>query len=203
MDVIALTRAFVDIPSTTFEEGPLGEYLESVLSNLAERFDGNLELQTVAEGRKNLFISWGSPTVVLSTHYDCVPPFIPSSEDDENVYGRGACDANGILAAMIVAAEKLLEHGIRNFGILAVVGEERNSEGAYFAAKTVVDIVTQLWGPMVFSLIAYFMIGYQMQADKFFIYMGFMMLDSISALSLATMGERVCVLPRLFLRHVY
>jgi acetylornithine deacetylase len=66
---------------------------------------------------------------------DTVPPFIESREDDENIYGRGACDAKGIIAAMIGAAEKLLESGTRNFGLLFVVGEERNSAGAEVAAQ--------------------------------------------------------------------
>jgi acetylornithine deacetylase len=67
---------------------------------------------------------------------DTVPPFFASYEDEENIYGRGACDAKGIIAAMIAAAEKLLETGTRNFGLLFVVGEERNSAGAEVAART-------------------------------------------------------------------
>jgi acetylornithine deacetylase len=66
---------------------------------------------------------------------DTVPPFFASSEDDENIYGRGACDAKGIIAAMIAAAENLLERGTRNFGLLFVVGEERNSAGAEVASR--------------------------------------------------------------------
>ena len=65
---------------------------------------------------------------------DTVPPFIPSREDDEFIWGRGACDTKGIIASMLVAAERLLESGVRNFGLLFVVGEERNSAGAYHAA---------------------------------------------------------------------
>src|SRR5262249_33571090 len=69
-------------------------------------------------------------------HMDTVPPFVPSREDEEYIWGRGACDAKGILAAMLVAAEKLLEEGTRNFGLLLLAGEERNSAGALAAAKT-------------------------------------------------------------------
>lgn len=135
MDLIALTRAFVDVDSTTFHEAAMGEALQSTLQALALRFNGAVEVMPVAPGRANLFLSFGAPTVVLSTHFDCVPPFYPSSEDDENVYGRGSCDAKGVLASMIVAIEQLLEEGVREVGLLAVVGEERNSEGAYAAAK--------------------------------------------------------------------
>ena len=133
MDVIALTRAFVDIESTTFNEGKMGEFLATTLEQLTARFSGNLTTQAVTEGRSNYLATWDDPQVIFSTHFDCVPPYIPSSEDDENVYGRGSCDAKGILASMIVAVEKLLEAGHRGFGILAVVGEERGSDGAYAA----------------------------------------------------------------------
>jgi len=74
--------------------------------------------------------------VTLSTHIDTVPPFIASREDDTYIWGRGACDTKGIIASMIKAAEGLLEVGERGFGLLFVVGEERNSAGAYKAAQT-------------------------------------------------------------------
>lgn len=136
MDVFALTRAFVDIESTTFHEGAMGEHLLVLLRPITENYGGELVSQPVAEGRFNILATWGKPIVTLSTHFDCVPPFFASSEDDKNLYGRGACDAKGILAAMIVAIEGLLVAGIRDIALLAVVGEERNSEGAYVAAKT-------------------------------------------------------------------
>ena len=86
--------------------------------------------------RFNVLAWWGErPAVTLSTHMDTVPPFFPSREDDEHIWGRAACDTKGIIAAMIKAAEALLEEGVRNFGLLFVVGEERNSAGAYRAAR--------------------------------------------------------------------
>ena len=85
--------------------------------------------------RFNVFAHWGDPLVTLSTHMDTVPPFFPSREDAGIYLGRGACDAKGIIAAMIAAAEKLLAAGRRNFGLLFVVGEERDSAGAIVAAK--------------------------------------------------------------------
>src|SRR5258708_26133146 len=90
----------------------------------------------VSPERFNVYAEWGHPVVALSTHMDTVPPFIESREDDDNIYGRGACDAKGIIAAMIAAAEKLLETGTRNFGLLFVVGEERNSAGAEVASRS-------------------------------------------------------------------
>jgi acetylornithine deacetylase len=89
----------------------------------------------VAPDRFNVLAVWGNPIVTLSTHMDTVPPFFPSREDDEFLHGRGACDTKGIIAAMICAAEKLLSGGARNFGLLFVVGEEKDSLGALCAAK--------------------------------------------------------------------
>src|SRR5262249_42445361 len=85
----------------------------------------------------NVFAQWGDElAVTLSTHIDTVPPFFVSREDADHIWGRGACDTKGIIAAMIHAVELLLESGERNFGLLFVVGEERNSAGAYRAAES-------------------------------------------------------------------
>jgi acetylornithine deacetylase len=135
MHPFEMTRALIDIESITENEKQVGEHLLTYLSGLAAGSDGKAEAMAVTPERFNVYAEWGHPTVVLSTHMDTVPPFIESREDDENIYGRGACDAKGIIAAMIGAAEKLLESGTRNFGLLFVVGEERNSAGAEVAAQ--------------------------------------------------------------------
>ena len=131
-----MTRALVDIESITENEKRVGEYLLDYLSGLAARTGGKAEAMTVTPERFNVYAEWGEPVVVLSTHMDTVPPFIASSEDDGYIYGRGACDAKGIVAAMIAAAEKLIEGGTRNFGLLFLVGEERNSAGAEVASRS-------------------------------------------------------------------
>jgi len=87
-------------------------------------------LQTAAEGRPNVYARRGEPDVVLSSHTDTVPPYIEFSEDEQNIYGRGACDAKGIIAAMVAAAESLLAANVADFGLLFVVGEEAGSAGA-------------------------------------------------------------------------
>lgn len=135
MQVFELTRRLVDIESITPNESDVTDYLWHVLSQLAERFGGQMERMPVEENRDNVFVSFGEPTVVMSTHMDTVPPFIPSREDNDFIWGRGACDTKGIIAAMIGAAEQLLAAGKRNFGLLFVVGEERNSAGAIVAAR--------------------------------------------------------------------
>jgi len=135
MQVFELTRTLIDIPSVTPEEEQVGLYLRDYLARLCAAHNGHLETMEVEPGRRNVFASFGDPIVTLSTHMDTVPPFIPSREDDENIWGRGACDTKGIIASMLLAAENLLKDGVRNIGLLFVVGEERNSAGAYHAAE--------------------------------------------------------------------
>jgi acetylornithine deacetylase len=128
MDVVALTRQLVDIESITGNEAAVGEALCRELSRL-----GYQARQMPVEGdRFNVLATSPDephPTVVFSTHMDTVPPFIPSSEDSTRVYGRGSCDAKGIIAIQIAAAERLRREGI-HVGLLFLVGEERDSQGA-------------------------------------------------------------------------
>lgn len=135
MRVFELTRQLIDIESVTPNEYEVGEFLFAYLGKLAARHGGTVERMPVEERRFNVLATFGEPRVTMSTHQDTVPPFIPSREDADDIWGRGACDVKGIIAAMIVAAERLLEQGTRNFALLFVVGEERNSAGAYEAAK--------------------------------------------------------------------
>jgi acetylornithine deacetylase len=135
MNIFELTRALVDIESITENEEQMGHALFAHLSALAQKFNGHVELIPVEPRRNNVFAWWGDPRVTLSTHIDTVPPFFPSREDDQHIWGRGACDTKGIIAAMIFAVRELLDARQSNFGLLFVVGEERNSAGALAAAK--------------------------------------------------------------------
>jgi len=135
MDLFQLTRTLIDIESVTQNEEAVGEFLLKHLSTLAARHQGRVERMDVEPHRFNVFAHWGEPQVTLSTHMDTVPPHFPSREDEERIWGRGACDAKGIIASMIFAAEALVESGVRNFGLLFVVGEERNSAGAKTASE--------------------------------------------------------------------
>ncbi len=134
MNLFALTRTLVDIESITGNECRVGEFVVQLLSELTGKFGGTAERIEVAPDRYNVFACFGQPIVTLSTHLDTVPPFFPSREDETDIWGRGACDVKGIIAAMICAATSLLEQGVRNFALLFVVGEEKDSAGAYFAA---------------------------------------------------------------------
>src|SRR5256714_5333793 len=134
MDVFEITRTLVDIESVTNREKQVGDFLFAHLSALAARHGGHIERIPAAADRDNIFVRWGEAVVTLSTHMDTVPPFFPSREDAEFLWGRRACDAQGIIAAMITAAERLLASGTRNFSLLFVVGEERISAGAHAAA---------------------------------------------------------------------
>jgi acetylornithine deacetylase len=136
MNVFELTQALVDIESITGNEAPAGEYIARRLSPLVARHNGHLERMVVEPNRFNVFACWGDPLVTLSTHIDTVPPYFASSEDDDYIYGRGACDTRGIIASMICAVDDLLAKEVRGIGLLFVVGEERNSAGAYHAAKS-------------------------------------------------------------------
>src|SRR5256884_3257851 len=135
MDLFALTRALLDIESTTNHEKNVGDYLFAHLSALTSRHNGRIERIPAEPNRDNIFASWGEPAITLSTHMDTVPPFFASSEDREFIWGRGSCDAKGIIAAMIAAAERLLAAGTRNFGVLFVGGEGKDSLGSLAAAK--------------------------------------------------------------------
>jgi len=135
MQLFELTRALVDTESITGNEERVGLQLFDYVAALAARYGGHAERPEVEPHRHNVLAYWGDrPAVTLSTHMDTVPPFIASREDGEFIWGRGACDTKGIIAAMLKAAEGLLEAGARGFGLLFVVGEERNSAGAYHAA---------------------------------------------------------------------
>ena len=111
MQVFELTRRLIDIESITPNERQIGDFLWEHLSEMARGFGGRVERMMVETGRDNLFVRFDEPDVVLSTHMDTVPPFIPSHEDDEYIWGRGACDTKGIIGAMIAAAVRAAHGG--------------------------------------------------------------------------------------------
>ena len=127
MNLFELTRRLIDIPSVSGEEQEVGRFLASYLESLGYE----VEQQEVEAGRANVLATTGAPPrAVLSTHMDTVPPFIPSAEDETHVRGRGACDAKGIIAAQVVAAERLRAEGVNDIGLLFTVDEEMSSLGA-------------------------------------------------------------------------
>ena len=132
MNLFELTRKLIDIPSVTGDEKDVGEFLAFHLEGLGYR----VERQEVAKDRFNVIATIGaSPRVVFSTHMDTVPPYIISSEDEERIYGRGACDAKGIIAAQVTAAERLRAEGVNEIALLFTVDEETGSLGAQVANK--------------------------------------------------------------------
>jgi acetylornithine deacetylase len=127
LNVVELTRGLVDIDSTTGREPEVAGWLTAFLEGRGYA----VERQPVSGDRVNLFAdAGGGRDVVLSTHLDCVPPFFPSRIEGGLLYGRGACDAKGILAAQVAAAERIRAAGEPPVALLFVVGEERGSEGA-------------------------------------------------------------------------
>jgi len=132
MNIFELTRELVDIPSVTGDEADIGNFLAEHLESCGYA----VERQQVADGRFNVIATTRDlPRVVLSTHMDTVPPHILSREDDEKIYGRGACDAKGIIAAQIFAAGRLRGEGLTEIGLLFTVDEETGSGGARVANK--------------------------------------------------------------------
>src|ERR1043166_8658358 len=115
MNLFELTRTLIDIESITNNEERVGHFLYQYLAPLAEQYDGSIELLEVEPRRNNVFVKFGDPLIVtLSTHIDTVPPYFAAREDEDHIWGRGACDTKGIIASMITAAEALLAAGDRN-----------------------------------------------------------------------------------------
>jgi acetylornithine deacetylase len=154
VDPIALTRSLVDIDSTTGREGEVAAWLMRFLRDLGY----DVREQPVTEGRFNIYAqprpasaaahrvsgAPATPQVVFSTHFDCVPPFFPSRVERNLVFGRGACDAKGILATQVAAAESLRASGETRFAMLFLAGEERGSDGARVANERAPDGVRYL-----------------------------------------------------------
>ena len=130
LDPVPLARALIDIDSTTGREGEVGAWLARFLRERGYK----VQEQPLSHGRFNVFAAVAEqPRVVFSTHLDCVPPFFASRQERGLLFGRGSCDAKGILAAQVAAAERLRERGETGIGLLFVAGEERGSDGARVA----------------------------------------------------------------------
>lgn len=127
MNLFKLTTTLMSIPSTSGDEGAVGFWLRDHLESLG----WTVELQRVSENQNNVIATLNdTPSVWFSTHMDTVPPYVQPTEDDEKIYGRGACDAKGIIAAQITAAEQIRKEGIKDIGLVYTVEEERSSTGA-------------------------------------------------------------------------
>jgi acetylornithine deacetylase len=136
VDPVSFARRLIDIDSTTGREGEVGVVLARELRQLGYR----VTEQPVTDGRFNVFAELErAPQVVFSTHFDCVPPFFPSREERGMLFGRGSCDAKGILAAQVAAAESLRASGETRIALLFVAGEERGSDGAKVANASAPD----------------------------------------------------------------
>jgi acetylornithine deacetylase len=127
MNLFELTKNLIDIPSISENEEAVGFFLRDYLENLG----WTVELQAVSANQNNVIAYLNdTPRVFLSTHMDVVPPHIEASEDEKKIYGRGACDAKGIIASQIFAAEELRKQNINDIGLLFTVDEEQGSSGA-------------------------------------------------------------------------
>ena len=125
-DVLALAAELVAIPSLTREEGAVADFVGRWLEQRGWR----VTMQEVGVGRRNVWATRKGGGVTMSTHLDTVPPFIAPRVEGDRLYGRGSCDAKGIAAAMMIAAQRLADAGEERVDLLFVVGEERGSDGA-------------------------------------------------------------------------
>jgi acetylornithine deacetylase len=130
VDPISLTRDLVRIPSPTGEEAAVVAFMAELLTRLGY----NVARLEVTPGRDILYATLESPVLVFTTHLDVVPPHLPVGEDAEWLYGRGTCDAKGLAAAMVAAAERLRDEGEQRIGLLFMVGEETGGDGAQAAS---------------------------------------------------------------------
>jgi len=130
-DVVALAAELLAIPSTTGSEGPVVEFVSRWL--MARGW--NVELQEVSKGRANVWARRKGGGVTLSTHLDTVVPHVPPREKKGRLFGRGACDAKGIAAAMMTAADRLAQSREERVDLLLLVGEEAGSDGARMANR--------------------------------------------------------------------
>src|SRR5215213_2646344 len=124
MNLFELTKNLMQIPSVSGDEEAVGFFLRDYLESLG----WTVELQPVSENQNNVIAYLNeNPRVFLSTHMDTVPPYLLPTEDNEKIYGRGACDAKGIIASQIFAAEELRKQGVTGIGLLYTVDEEQSS----------------------------------------------------------------------------
>ncbi|MFN0084378.1 MAG: M20/M25/M40 family metallo-hydrolase [Blastocatellia bacterium] len=129
MNIFQFTRELMEIESISWNEGAAGRWLRDYLS------DAGFEVttQTVSDDRVNVLARLGEPRVMFSSHIDTVPPFLGYRDDEEKIYGRGACDAKGVIASQVFAAKRLKDEGVTGIGMLYLVGEEDGSDGAKLA----------------------------------------------------------------------
>jgi acetylornithine deacetylase len=130
-DVVALAAELLTIDSSTGAESGAVDFVSKWLVTRG----WNVTLQEVSRGRANVWASRAGGGVTFSTHLDTVPPYIAPRLDGDKLRGRGACDAKGIAAAMLVAAENLANAGEQRVDLLFVVGEEKGSDGARAANR--------------------------------------------------------------------
>ncbi len=131
IDVVALATEMIAIPSLSGHEHAICDFVQDLLARRA----WDVRTQPVSGGRVNVWATRGGGEVTLTTHLDTVPGFFGPRVEAGKLYGRGSCDAKGIAAAMICAAQRLADEGEERVDLLFVVGEEASSDGARAAAS--------------------------------------------------------------------
>lgn len=129
-----LRRWLADLCSHDTTSGQEDQGLPALRALLAD-LGATVHEQQVAPGRTNVLATWGAAPsrVLLTTHLDTVPPYLPPRWRGDALWGRGACDAKGQAVAQLAAIRGLLGEGRDGLAWLGVVGEETDSAGAIAA----------------------------------------------------------------------
>ena len=147
MKTIELTKELLKIPSESGNEKAIGTF---ILDRLKKNF--KVEIQEIGN-RFNIIATKGKPEILLTTHMDTVPKQLELREDNEYLYGRGACDTKSIIAGMIIACEEAIDLGIDNFGILFDVSEETDFSGIKEAINIIDPKIVIVGEPTNFNLV--------------------------------------------------
>lgn len=144
METTELLKQLIQIQSPSGQEQALADFLMERLKNMG--------METSRDRHGNIYGSyeftsgkWGAPgtgpVILFNTHLDNVPvgqgweidPFEGLCTEGV-IYGRGACDPKGAMAAMIGAAE-------------ALIGQDKGGQGSYLGRLIFMGAVTEEISP--------------------------------------------------------
>ena len=126
MDELVLLREMLEIYSPSGKEGEMAAYLLTQMRTLGFRTYQD------AVGNAIGVLGEGEREVMLLGHIDTVEGFIPIHLEDGRLYGRGAVDAKGPLAAFILAAARVGPLPDKRIVVVGAVEEEAHSKGARY-----------------------------------------------------------------------
>ena len=135
MDEVGFLEKLVSTPSPSGEEDAMGEYLVEQMTTMGFRAYRDEAGNTIGE----IGDTEARRTIMLLGHMDTVPPTLPVHRRGDLLYGRGAVDAKGALAAFVLAAAHVAPklNDTRVVVIGAVEEEDPRGRGAHHLLDTV------------------------------------------------------------------